>query len=196
MYAHRSRAPRSPTTDHAPSHRRYREHVAGQSAGATVDPSRARTLQRASEPRTLRLRSAGSALRPRSRAAATATDARDRAVTRGAGGRPSAASGPGTARDDERYRRCPPAQTGRRATRPCSSSHPGSVDDIKPILSHGSLTDDARALGRGQTGVSKRRRVPFIGARVWLTAEPCRTPPRARSQAERLPAGFGAAALE
>lgn len=48
----RSRAPRSPTTDHAPSHRRYREHVAGQSAEATVDPSRARTLQHAPEPRT------------------------------------------------------------------------------------------------------------------------------------------------
>lgn len=192
----RSRAPRSPTTDHAPSHRRYREHVAGQSAGATVDPSRARTLQHAPEPRTLRLRSAGSALRPRSRAAATATDARDRAVTRGAGGTPSAASGPGTARDGERYRRCPPAQTGRRGTRPCSSSHPGSVDDIEPVLGHGSRADDARARGRGQTGASKRRREPDIRARVRLMAEPCRTPPRARSQAERLPAAFGIPALE
>jgi len=112
------RAPRSPTIDRDPSHRRCRGPAAGQSAGAIGDPSRARTPRHAPGPRTSQRRSRGAASRFLPRAVATATGAHGRAVSRGGGGRPSAASGRGTARDDGACRRCPPARTRRRATRP------------------------------------------------------------------------------
>lgn len=120
----RWRAPRSPTIDRDPSRRRYRGPAAGQSAGAIGEPSRARTPRHALGPRTSRRRSRGPASRPVPRAVATATGAHGRAVSRGGGGRPSAASGRETARGDEPYRRSPPAQTRRQATRPGFSFRP------------------------------------------------------------------------
>ena len=119
------RAPRSPIVDRDPSHRRHRGPAAGQSAGASGDPSRARTPRRALAPRTSRRRSRGPASRSVPRAVATATGARGRVVSRGGGGRPSAASGRETARDDAPCRRCLRAQTRRPATRPGFSFREG-----------------------------------------------------------------------
>jgi hypothetical protein len=110
-------APRSPTTGRDPSRSHHRAHAAGQSVAATRGPPRARTPRPAPEPRKSRPRCAGPASRTRPPAVATATGALGRAVSRGAGGRPSAASGPGSGLADGRCPRYPPAQIRRPATR-------------------------------------------------------------------------------
>jgi hypothetical protein len=148
----RWRAPRSPTIDRDPSHRHHRGPAARQSAAAIGDPSRARTPRHARGPRMSRRRSRGPASRSVPRAVATATGAHGRAVSRGGGERPSAASGRETARGDAPYRRCPRAQTRRQATRPgfsCREGHaingPVSARPKRPAMRGLSSSSASRA---------------------------------------------------
>jgi len=162
-------APRSPTIDHDPSHRRHRGPAAGQSAGASSGPSRARTPGRALGPRMSRRRYRGPASRSDPPAVATATGAHGRAVSRGGDGRPSAASGPETARGDAPCRRCPGEQTRRQATR--SDLSFGDHQAIRWSASARLQRPTMRGLSSSSTSRAKTQSLSEIAARI-VTADP------------------------